>query len=108
MKKLLIAGHQASIPEILAIAGDTLGDLLDKQQGHTVTDKDIYRSTADRRHRICPMRLHQMHCLSCRDAAKSGVCHSHKGMSAVHAFVADSADVSLVSFSNSLQLPDMG
>lgn len=63
MKKLLIAGHQASIPEILTIAGDTLGDLLDKQQGHTVTDKDIYRSIADRHHRICPRRLRQVHCL---------------------------------------------
>ncbi len=39
----LVAGSQASVPDILAIAGDVMGDLLDKQQGHTVTDKDIYR-----------------------------------------------------------------
>ncbi len=39
----LLSGSQANIADILAIAGDTLGDLLDKQQGHTVTDKDIYR-----------------------------------------------------------------
>lgn len=45
--KLLLAGSQASVTDILAIAGDTLGDLLDKQQGHTVTDKDIYRCSDD-------------------------------------------------------------
>ncbi len=52
----LIAGSQASVPDILAIAGDVMGDLLDKQQGHTVTDKDIYRYISSR---------HQLVCLQC-------------------------------------------
>ena len=43
---LLSVGSQVSVADILAIAGDTLGDLLDMQQGHTVTDKDIFRSSA--------------------------------------------------------------
>ena len=29
---------------MLAVAGDVLGEMLDKQQGHEVTDKEIYRS----------------------------------------------------------------
>ena len=32
------------MPAMLAVAGDVLGELLDKQQGHEVTDKEIYRS----------------------------------------------------------------
>ncbi|DBB16222.1 TPA: hypothetical protein ACH3X3_014548 [Trebouxia sp. C0006] len=47
-KQLQQKGSQASVPDILAIAGDVMGDLLDKQQGHTVTDKDIYRQHAAR------------------------------------------------------------
>ena len=41
--KLLVAGTQPSVSDILAIAGDTLGEVLDKREGHTVTDKNIYR-----------------------------------------------------------------
>ncbi|DBA81679.1 TPA: hypothetical protein ACH3X1_007426 [Trebouxia sp. C0004] len=47
-KQLQQKGSQPSVPDILAIAGDVMGDLLDKQQGHTVTDKDIYRQHAAR------------------------------------------------------------
>ena len=39
-----LPGPSATVPAILAIAGDVLGELLDKQQGHEVTDKEIYRS----------------------------------------------------------------
>ena len=42
----LSAGSQVSVADVLAIAGDTVGDLLDKQQGHTVTNKDIFRYNA--------------------------------------------------------------
>lgn len=31
------------VPAIVSVAGDVLGELLDKQQGHEVTDKDIFR-----------------------------------------------------------------
>ena len=41
--ELLVAGSQCSVSDILAIAGDILGEVLDKQEGHTVTDKNIYR-----------------------------------------------------------------
>ena len=53
---LLVAGSQASVPDILAISGDVMGDLLDKQQGHTVTDKEIYRYISN---------SHQFMCLQC-------------------------------------------
>ena len=33
-----LPGPSATVPAILAIAGDVLGELLDKQQGHEVTD----------------------------------------------------------------------
>lgn len=41
--ELLCAGSQPSISDILAIGGDTLGEVLDKREGHAVTDKNIYR-----------------------------------------------------------------
>lgn len=41
-------GSQARVADILIIAGDSIGDLLDKQLGHTVTDKDIFRQHAAR------------------------------------------------------------
>lgn len=41
--ELVLAGPQSSVSDILAIGGDTLGEVLDKREGHTVTDKTIYR-----------------------------------------------------------------
>ncbi|KAL3152254.1 hypothetical protein ABBQ32_001333 [Trebouxia sp. C0010 RCD-2024] len=39
-------GPQSSVSDILAICGDTLGEVLDKREGHTVTDKNIFRQHA--------------------------------------------------------------
>ena len=52
--ELLIAGSQSSVSKILAIAGDTLGEILDKREGHTVTDKNIYRYRTPRCFGPCP------------------------------------------------------
>lgn len=41
------------MPDILAISGDVMGDLLDKQQGHTVTDKEIYRYISNNHQFMC-------------------------------------------------------
>ena len=41
--QVLLAGSQPSISDILAIGGDTLGEVLDKREGYAVTDKNIYR-----------------------------------------------------------------
>ena len=52
LSKIVLTGSNASIAHTLTIAGDTLGELLDKQQGHTVTDKDIYRYSLQLQQRL--------------------------------------------------------
>lgn len=59
--ELLCAGSQPSVSDILAIGGDTLGEGLDRREGHAVTDKNIYRCST--------CLLHNLH--ACRQASSA-------------------------------------